>query len=285
MARTVILALGLVGRGACYQSRRDVAGEVSLLLNGEPYSGTVLLERLVEECMRAHCNSTKGCKMNVKNKTDADDYVVAVSAWPGARRMASTALKHTVPNLGHNNGIDFNMPPEDPLDNLSIERAVAKTFDEMPPGGRYVLILRDPRDVLMSACSAQAGGCSDADGFARKNMAAVMAWTSIRYKFFQALLAVAKGSVLTVFYEDIVVDPATAVRDISAFLNTPLAKGEPDRAAKAVRALMTDASSTRAAPHMCGFTHELSPLVIRALTVEMHAMVPRELSLKWPCGR
>lgn len=283
LASTMILAFGLVGRSTGYQTRREPPGGITLLINGEPRSGTTLLEKLVVGCMKVHCEITEACQMSVKSKVDIDEYVVSVSAWPGARRMASTALKHIVPNFGHRNGLDFRSIPSG--DKLDMERAVGKTLGEMPQGGRYLTILRDPRDLLMSACHNQHGGCQSPDEFAKENMRAAVAWTSARFKFFQMLSAKVADNVLILFYEDLIVDFAGAVQQISQFLGTPLRQEASEQVALDVTALRTDENSTRSAPHACGFSRELSPLVIRNFTAMMYGTLPHELSAKWACGR
>lgn len=284
MPRAAIVALGLVGRGACYQLRRDGVGdELSVLLNGEPHSGMVLMENLVVETMKTHCNKTHDCQTSVKSRSDADNYQVAVSAWPGARRVASTALKHIIPNVGHLNGVDFDNTPD--VSQLDVERAVGKTLTEMPLGGRYLVLLRDPRDVIMSTCFGQLGGCPDADKYARQHMAAAAAWLGTRYSFFKMLSDKLPGSVLMLFYEDVIVNLAAAVHDISEFIGMPLGDEFADSVAEAVKELQTDASSTRIAPHACGFTQELTPWVVRNVTAVMNTALPLQLSTQWACGR
>lgn len=284
MARVAIIAFCLVGRGAGHQLRRDSIGdELSVLLNGEPNSGMVLMENIVIETMRAHCNKTQDCQTSVKSRNDADDYKVVVSAWPGARRVASTALKHIIPNVGHLNGVDFASMPD--VSQLDVERAVGKTLTEMPSGGRYLVLLRDPRDVIMSTCFGRQGGCPDPDQYAREHMPAAAAWLSTRYKFFQMLLEKMPESVLMLFYEDVIVDLATAVQDISDFIGTPLGDEFTEYVGQAVKDLQTDAGSTRIAPHACGFTRELTPWVVRNVTAVMNTALPAELSSQWACGR
>lgn len=284
MARAAIIAFGLFGRGSCHQLGRDGVGdELSVLLNGEPHSGMVFLEKLVVESMRVHCNKTHDCQMSVKSRSDNDDYEVAVSAWPGARRVASTALKHIIPNVGHLNGVDFGSMPDVKM--LDVERAVGKTIAEMPTGGRYLVLLRDPRDVVMSTCFGRRGGCPDVDLYARRYMPAAAAWLGTRYRFFQTLQEKMPGSVLMLFYENLIVDPASAVQDISDFVGMPLTADASATVAKAVTKLQTDAGSARTAPHTCGFTRELTPWVTRNVTAVMHAALPTQLSLQWPCGR
>lgn len=264
---------------------QPTADETSVLISSEPRSGTRLLERIVVAAMEEYCKNRVSCSMGVKAKTaiDNSEYMVAVTAWPGARRMVSTARKHTIPNVGHADGVDVETPPK--FEATEFAAKVEQTMREMPEGGKYIVLLRDPRDALMSTCHEE-GDCRDSNHYALANFTAAAQWAGLRYEFFKAIQVKSPASVLFVFYEDLLVDTEEVTGEIAEFLGMPLPNWDKLRlAANSAQDMLVNITSRRKAPRTCGFVQELPPWTLKTMLGTMHRVLPAELTNKWSCGR
>lgn len=261
--------------------------EITVLISAEPRAGSSWLANILMSTLEEHCSSQPSCHFSVKDAIALErtgNYSIMISTWPGSRRMVSTAMKFTVPNVGHANDMDWSNFPE--LSSMDFDAKVDKTRMEIPAGGKYIVLLRDPRDVAMSACYAEAAGCSNPDDYVKNKIAPIALWTGLRYKFFEAVRGDREGQVMIVFYEDLITDPRRLTGEIAEFIKAPV----DDNAIRQVVGRAYELSekkskpTARKAPLACGFTQELQPETSQFLYAAMMENLPRALANRWACG-
>lgn len=231
--------MSLKGRGfrtrpRLYQTFRPEA----LALTTHPYSRR---PRSMDEMatLRARFNGKESHERGLAYQPSADEVLIAT--FP---KCGTTWLQQIIHALRTNGSMDFGEITEvvpwlemahaigmDPLASQVAAPRAFKThlrYDEIPKGGRYIHVCRDPGDVLVSLYHFMEGwffepGTIGIDEFADQRFFSsagrgggywgyLMSWWPHRYD----------ENVLFMTYEDMQAEPAVAIRRIAEFIQCPL---------------------------------------------------------------
>lgn len=265
-------------------------------LNGEPKSATTWLEFVVDGLMAHVCKGTaSSCKSYVKERK-------ATLSDGSLSERFSPFGKHKIPvNISkqHGNSFDFSEAPQLTAD--QIKKLAAFKVQQSPHEG-WLAIVRDPRDVLVSACyHLKWDNCSAFVKYKGKNLKEKyknsIDWIKLRYELFSAMAKVSNGqNAHVVFFENLKKDFSSEARRISKFLQLQVS----DKDIDAVELETSLSQMKKQEEHgkvpkggekaqkvrkgeSCAFSADLNEEVENEITEYMKQTLPPELYAHWQC--
>ena len=236
---------------------------IALDLHGEPKSGTTWLSLLIHSLLALACERADACSVAAENtvknrfvKTRWSTFPGGCADGEGGALSYNTGHKHTFPasnmcahdarwsalgltdrgSAGVSNtfaicdtpgategdGVEGCFPPD------YVACARTEYNRTQAASRRYVLVMRDPRDIAVSA--AFYGGQRDAatrDAYARRTCRVFAGWEGARYFWHVEVLA---SSTLVLYYEALLLEPLAEVARIGRFLGVPFAADDVEHA-------------------------------------------------------
>jgi len=260
--------------------------DVSVLLNGEPKSGTTWLEFVLKELITESCSREAGCELTPEDRT--------VTAKTAADLVTfDLSGKHTIPNVGHINKFDFSRAPD--LSDEEVQQAAAKTLQEATEARKWLVIFRDPRDVTISSCYHMFTNCPNADQYMSQKIGAVTRWIDLRYRLFKALQVMAPQRVKMLFYDHMKHDEEGTITELADWMGLHLTKEQVSRVYDLTTFSAMAKMPTKKVPQggaasgkvregaICGYKKELSEDVEETTTRQMRRILNSELSAKFAC--
>jgi len=96
-------------------------------------------------------------------------------------------LKHRVPIIGDGSATFGASDPAPAVDDEQLLQYAREHLNLGFHGRKWVLIVRDPRDVAISECYHLWKGCGQADQYVTARINNIAAWVDLRYRFFKAV--------------------------------------------------------------------------------------------------
>lgn len=266
--------------------------EIVYHLNGEPKSGTMWLEFVASALLKHDCEEDSTCKFQ-KNKVSRSKAVRD----DGKTKYADRSNKHSIPiaeELGkkHNGGFDFSPPPQFSADLINKHVKELLLSDST---SRWLCIVRDPRDVLVSTCYHK--GFKDCNKFVDEHYRNTVDWIKLRHAVFKAIGQQSNGTQShTLFFESLKKDFNVEARRIAEFLGLPKIS-EADINAVQLETSVDEMKKQDEAGKIprgggkmkvrkgesCGFRADLNDTVVSAITKYMEASLPSSLYSRWAC--
>lgn len=260
--------------------------DVTVVVNGEPKSGTTWLEHVLRALVTEYCGHAVGCDTvpgdhTVAAKTAADLVTFSVEG------------KHVIPYVGHKNDFDFSRAPK--VSDADLRAAASRRLEEASSGTRWLAIFRDPRDVTISACYHMYKGCPNADKYMSKRLGTITAWIDLRYRLFKAMQGLAPERVTLLFYEEMRRDEQGTIMDLAELFGVPLDREQAARiSAETTFDAMALLPKTAVAQDfaasgkvreglVCGYKKVLSEAMVHSSSREMRRILNSELSGRWTC--
>ncbi|CAK0880145.1 unnamed protein product [Prorocentrum cordatum] len=267
---------------------------VTIILNGEPKSGTTWLEYVAKDLLTQACESERpGCELlqGVGGRT------VSALRTSGLVRYDIDA-KHRIPNIGHKNEFDFSMAPS--LSDAEVEAAAKATLTGETADAKWLAIFRDPRDVTISSCYHMSKGCPDATGYVQKatkrhRIDRIAKWIALRHRFFDALQRLAPERVMILFYEEMKKDEEGTIKKLANYFEVPLTRKQRMLiSSHTTFSAMKDMGSVKVAQGgaasgkvregaSCGYAKELSADGAQRVTAIMRRDLSPALNAVWKC--
>lgn len=260
----------------------------SIVINGEPKSGTTWLEYVAKEVLGQGCTKRHRCSM-VEN-ADGRTYSAQM---PSGTVSYDMSAKHTIPHIGHLNKFDFSHPPA--MSDVDVELAARTALQEAPEGTKWLAIFRDPRDVTISSCYHMYKDCPNANGYVSSKIQGIAKWINIRHRFFLALRKLAPEKVHMLYYEEMRKDELGTIKGLARFFGMSI-----NRRQVRIISSHTTFSTMREKPKdqvaqggaasgkvregaSCGYSKELTEDAAQRVTKTMRASLSAELNAKWQC--
>eukprot|EP00054_Salpingoeca_dolichothecata_P017732 m.107345 g.107345 ORF g.107345 m.107345 type:complete len:408 (-) comp22573_c1_seq1:43-1266(-) len=228
----------------------------TIVLVGEPKSGTTFVEMAVKQLMTLHCNSQPEgqCRtLKPKRRVYRSRYGSCQNGGVNFLEFCGNTNKHIIPILSNSEDPDpqfflfanmlgdnadhqrraFSKTPFDHCfqspETFDIASCWSPDWELLDSRSNYVLIVRHPLEVIVSAYyyfpNAMAMG--SVQEHAKQVARAVAIWTRYRYDFFTKLYPSYGHACFTVFYEDITVHPAKELEKLGRFLNMSSTVNDP----------------------------------------------------------
>lgn len=259
---------------------------VTIIMNGEPKSGTTWLEFVLKELITESCDKAAGCDLIPEDRT--------VTAQTATKLVTfNLSAKHTIPNVGHINKFDFSRAPD--LSDAEVEQAAARTLKEATEATRWLIIFRDPRDVTISSCYHMFKDCLNADQYMSQKIGAVTRWIDLRYRLFKALQVMAPQRVKMLFYDHMKNDEEGTIAELADWMGLHLSKEKVARVYDLTTFSSMAKLPTKKVPQggaasgkvregaICGYKKDLSEDVEETTTRQMRRILGSELSARFTC--
>jgi len=191
---------------------------VTIILNGEPKSGTTWLEYVAKELLTQVCETEQPSCELLQGKGGR---TVSALRTSGLVRY-DIGTKHMIPNIGHKNEFDFSMAPS--MSDAEVEAAAKSTLAGAAADAKWLAIFRDPRDVTISSCYHMSKGCPDANGYVGGRIDRIAKWIGLRHRFFDALQKLAPERVMILFYEEMKQDEEGTIKKLAHYFEVPLTR-------------------------------------------------------------
>jgi len=273
-------------------SRRAAAGgaaakNVTVILNGEPKSGTTWLEYVIKDLLTQVCAGEAGCQL-LQGK---DGRTVAAQR-ASALVQYDMSTKHMIPNVGHANSFDFSNAPS--MSDAQVEAAAKATLDGATEDAKWLAIFRDPRDVTISSCYHMVKNCPDASGYTNGRIDKIARWIELRHRLFVELQKLAPKRVMLLYYEEMKMDEKGTIRRIAEYFEVPLTKKQGMLiSSRTTFSAMKDSGSKIAQGGAasgkvregasCGYAKELDADAAKRITEQMRRDLSPALNAAWAC--
>jgi len=273
-------------------SRRAAAGgaaakNVTVILNGEPKSGTTWLEYVIKDLLTQVCAGEAGCQL-LQGK---DGRTVAAQR-ASALVQYDMSTKHMIPNVGHANSFDFSNAPS--MSDAQVEAAAKATLDGATEDAKWLAIFRDPRDVTISSCYHMVKNCPDASGYTNGRIDKIARWIELRHRLFVELQKLAPKRVMLLYYEEMKMDEKGTIRRIAEYFEVPLTKKQgmlisehttfsamKESGAKIAQGGAASGKVREGAT--CGYEKELTHEAAAQVTNKMRRVLSPALNAIWKC--
>jgi len=260
---------------------------VTVILNGEPKSGTTWLEYVIKDLLTEVCAKESGCQL-LPGKDGRT--VVAQSASSAVQYDMS--IKHTIPNVGHANSFDFSNAPY--MTDAQVEAAAKATLNGATQDAKWLAIFRDPRDVTLSSCFHMVKNCPDASGYSIGKIDKIAKWIDLRHRLFGALQKLAPERVLMLFYEEMKKDEKGTIHRLAEYFEVPLSKNQgmlisehttfnamKESGAKIAQGGAASGKVREGAS--CAYEKDLNPEAATQVTTKMRRDLSPALNAVWKC--
>jgi hypothetical protein len=272
--------------------RRDAAKgttakNVTVILNGEPKSGTTWLEYVIKDLLTEVCAKESGCQL-LQGK---DGRTVAAQR-TSALVQYDMSTKHMIPNVGHANSFDFSNAPS--MTDAQVEAAAKATLDGAAESAKWLVIFRDPRDVTISSCYHMVKNCPNPSGYVGGKIGRISQWINLRYRLFDALRKLAPDRVLMLYYEEMKKDEQGTIGRLADYFGVPLNKKQGMLiSSRTTFSAMKDSGSKIAQGGAasgkvregasCGYAKELDADSAKRITDMMRRDLSPALNAVWAC--
>jgi len=263
------------------------AKNVTVILNGEPKSGTTWLEYVAKEILTEVCAKESGCQL-LKGANGRD-----LVAHRGSGSVAyDMDTKHEIPNVGHKNAFDFSIAPS--MTDEQVKAAAKATLDGAAESAKWLVIFRDPRDVTISSCYHMVKNCPNPNGYVGGKISRISQWIDLRYRLFDALRKLAPDRVLMLFYEEMKKDEQGTIGRLADYFEVPLNKKQGMLiSSRTTFSAMKDSGSKIAQGGAasgkvregasCGYAKELDADAAKRITEQMRRDLSPALNAAWAC--
>jgi len=268
-------------------AKAAVPKNVTIILNGEPKSGTTWLEYVAKDLLSQVCEKEPGCQL----LQNPDGRTVSAQRTSGLVKY-DMDTKHEIPNVGHKNAFDFSIAPS--MTDEQVEAAAKATLDQAPEGAKWLAIFRDPRDVTISSCYHMVKNCPDASGYTNGRIDKIARWIELRHRLFVELQKLAPKRVMLLYYEEMKMDEKGTIRRIAEYFEVPLTKKQgmlisehttfsamKESGAKIAQGGAASGKVREGAT--CGYEKELTHEAAAQVTNKMRRVLSPALNAIWKC--
>eukprot|EP00416_Gambierdiscus_australes_P045641 CAMPEP_0171094748 /NCGR_PEP_ID=MMETSP0766_2-20121228/42260_1 /TAXON_ID=439317 /ORGANISM="Gambierdiscus australes, Strain CAWD 149" /LENGTH=293 /DNA_ID=CAMNT_0011553455 /DNA_START=47 /DNA_END=929 /DNA_ORIENTATION=- len=269
-----VLAVGFAN-GLRVAKREDAS--ISIQLSGEPKSGTRWIMNVVKEVFAEGCSELEQCSLSDDQLTVTMPTHEISFVWAG---------KHCIPNIGHTNGFDPSWPPA--KSDAELADAAQATLRNSPEGRKWLVMLRDPRAVVISMCFHNT--CHHLNEFVSSNTRRISKWIDLRHRYFSVLRSLAPERVFMVYYERMRGDELGTIKRVSQFVGMNLSSHQ-------VKTVSNHTTFDNLKHHhdpnavpgwlarkglACGYKEELHEDVAKQVTQQMREALSPELNAGGP---
>jgi len=268
-------------------SRATGARNVTVILNGEPKSGTTWLEYVIKDLLTEVCAKESGCQL-----LPGKDGRTVVAQRASSAVQYDMSIKHTIPNVGHANSFDFSNAPY--MTDAQVEAAAKATLNGATQDAKWLAIFRDPRDVTLSSCFHMVKNCPDASGYSIGKIDKIAKWIDLRHRLFGALQKLAPERVLMLFYEEMKKDEKGTIHRLAEYFEVPLSKKQgmlisehttfnamKESGAKIAQGGAASGKVREGAS--CAYEKDLNPEAATQVTTKMRRDLSPALNAVWKC--
>lgn len=262
-------------------------------LNGEPKSGTMWFEHIMHEIFRYGCASSAECALTSQSP-EPGTTTLSVSREgnrtksmhaEGSIQFTAAKGKHTIPGFNHRDYFDFGMPDE--MTERDIDDKAAKVLGDSKTKN-WLVVMRDPRAVLMSSCRhLQEQNC---DTWILKHMEALIRWTDLRYRMFSAIASQSEKGGLRprakiVFFENLKDHFDSEAKNLADYLGFELNDKElyMIQHSTSIDRLDAKPEEKEMMGQVCGFKDSMKTVTFEMTTQKMEAILAPELNKLWQC--
>jgi len=262
------------------------AKNVTVILNGEPKSGTTWLEYVAKEILTEVCAKESGCQL-LKGANGRD-----LVAHRGSGSVAyDMDTKHEIPNVGHKNAFDFSIAPS--MTDEQVKAAAKATLDGAAESAKWLVIFRDPRDVTISSCYHMVKNCPDANGYVGGKIERITRWIELRHRLFTSLQKLVPERVMILYYEEMKKDEQGTIGKLAEYFEVPLTKKQgmlisSHTTFSAMKGQRNVAQGGAASGKVregasCDYAKDLSPDAATRITNQMRRDLSPALNAVWKC--